>query len=54
MFFMVKKAKQRLLLENCKYFLKKEKIVLRVYICWGSPLPTGYGPDFITVNFDQW
>ena len=41
-FFIVKKAKQKLLFENCKCFFKKEKIVLKAYCCWSvsqlSPL----------------
>ena len=33
MFVFVKKAKEKILLENCKCFFKREKIVLRAYFC---------------------
>ena len=52
----VEKAKQKVYLENCKCFFKKERntVILRAYFFWrGSPLPPGYGPGFISVNFDN-
>ena len=38
-FFMVKNAKQKFLLENCKCLFKKEKIVLKLFAAGSSPLP---------------
>ena len=42
MFFMVEKAKHKVLLEHCKCFFKK----------YSSPAP-GYGSGFISVNLDN-
>ena len=54
-----KQSKEKLLLENRKYFVNKEKTVLKAYFLnsankLGGPLrPPGYGPGLISVNFDN-
>ena len=48
LFFMVEKTKQMVLLDNCKFFFKKNTVALKAYFCWESfPLPLGYGPGFM-------
>ena len=52
-FFMVKKAKQKVLLENYKCFFRK-KTARSLFLLGGllRPPSPSYGPDFISVNFD--
>ena len=59
MFFVVEKAKQKHLFENCKWFFKKEKINSKsLVLLEGVPSPPDYWPCFMSVNFenffDQW
>ena len=56
-FFIVEKAKEKLLLKICYvFFLRKENtVMLRACFCLGDvlPFPISYRPGFISVNFDN-
>ena len=53
MFFMVEKAKQKVLLENCKCFLRKKKYSSAKSLFLLGRMGAGCGPDLISVNFDN-
>ena len=59
-FFYGRKAKQIVSLQNCKYnrkcFLRKKYSSGKSLYLWGEgglPCLPGYGPSFISVNFDN-
>ena len=50
-FFIVEKAKQKLLFENCKFFLRKKYCL---FLLEGFPHSSGcYGLGFLSVDFDS-
>ena len=42
-FFFGQKTRKKLLLKNCKCFLKKEKLMLKAYFCWVVSSTTSLG-----------